>query len=251
MNNATGNDWKRIAGGAIDVAHMSHEDEVNADMVAYLKRLFPAPSDQSNLREALPPMDVNAEDLKRAKEYCDKFMAGQGSSLVSMKAREFCRERQLSDLRESHRKLQSELAAATRKLALIVDGAVCSDSLGVTGSEFSMCRWCGGGSSPGKGDFSHNVGCLMDDDVLTAQVNAMWEQAEESLVDQLTDRAERAEAELAAATAQAALLREMAQASLRVTDCEGDCESKTCAHYRLGVLLAALTPQGAEKGGDG
>lgn len=46
--------------------------------------------------QALPPMDVTAEDLRRADEYCDRFMAGQGRSNATMKARELCRERQLA-----------------------------------------------------------------------------------------------------------------------------------------------------------
>ena len=69
-----------------------------------------------------------------------------------------------------------KLAAAQKKLAVIFDSAVYSDSLGVHGSDFSVCRWCGGGSSPGKGDFEHNDGCLMDDDLLEQKVKEVWEE---------------------------------------------------------------------------
>jgi hypothetical protein len=74
---------------------------------------------------------------------------------------------------------ESKLSEAQRKLAVIFDAAVYSDSLGVHGSDFSVCRWCGGGSSPGKGDFKHNDGCLMDDGVLDQAVKEVWEEVPE------------------------------------------------------------------------
>lgn len=68
---------------------------------------------------------------------------------------------------------------AEKKLALIFDQCCYSDSLGVIGSDFSVCRWCGGGSSPGKSDFKHNEGCLFDDDALEKQVAGVWEEVPE------------------------------------------------------------------------
>lgn len=98
------------------------------------------------------------------------------------------------------RQVQVELEEARKHLALIVDDAVYSDSLGVEGSGFSVCRWCGGGSSPGKGDFAHNHGCIFEDGKLEEMSAQVWEKAEESLLAQLEDRAESAEQKLAVTT---------------------------------------------------
>lgn len=98
------------------------------------------------------------------------------------------------------RQVQAELEEARKHLTLIVDDAVYSDSLGVEGSGFSVCRWCGGGSSPGKGDFAHNHGCIFEDGKLEEMSAQVWEKAEESLLAQLEDRAESAEQKLAVTT---------------------------------------------------
>jgi hypothetical protein len=70
--------------------------------------------------------------------------------------------------------MREESTAYKRRLAILFDEAVYGDSLGVQGSEFTVCLWCGGGSSPGKGDFAHNRGCLFDDDALEKKVLDVW-----------------------------------------------------------------------------
>jgi hypothetical protein len=77
--------------------------------------------------------------------------------------------------------LEAEVLLLKKKLALIFDQSCYSDSLGVIGSGFSVCRWCGGGSGPGGNPgFSHNQGCLMDDDQLEKRVADVWELHEEA-----------------------------------------------------------------------
>ncbi len=76
-------------------------------------------------------------------------------------------------------KLETELRDTKQKLALLFDSSCYSDSLGVEGSSFTVCRWCGGGSSPGKSDFTHNTECLFDDDALEQRVNGVWEEVPE------------------------------------------------------------------------
>lgn len=53
--------------------------------------------------------------------------------------------------------LKAECAQFKRKLAVLFDEVNLRDSLGVPGSDFATCRWCGGGSYPGNG-YKHNNG---------------------------------------------------------------------------------------------
>lgn len=90
------------------------------------------------------------------------------------------REAQLSTTLASLAQSEAERERLQRKLALIFDQSCYSDSLGVEGSSFLVCRWCGGGSGPGgKPAFSHNKGCLLDNDELEKEVAGVWEEVPE------------------------------------------------------------------------
>ena len=73
--------------------------------------------------------------------------------------------------------LESDAQQYKRKLAVLFDESTYSDSYGVEGSSFGVCRWCGGGSGPGgSAPFKHNAGCLFDDDALEAKVRDVWDE---------------------------------------------------------------------------
>lgn len=99
--------------------------------------------------------------------------------------------------------LEQERDEYKRKLALIFDQSCYSDSLGVPGSGFSVCRWCGGGSGPGGSPpFTHNNDCLMDDSVLERKVSEIWNHDTEIECLKLTKELATAEEKLSALQAQ-------------------------------------------------
>jgi hypothetical protein len=113
-----------------------------------------------------------------------------------------------------------------RKLAIIFDQSCYSDSLGVVGSDFSVCRWCGGGSGPGgKPSFTHNADCLMDDSVLEQKVQGVWNHDTEVECYELTK--ELASQRTARQTAEGLLAEanaKIARMSAPVSDEEWDAE---------------------------
>lgn len=72
--------------------------------------------------------------------------------------------------------LESSLRDIERKLAVIFDDVIYSDSYGVPGSSFSVCRWCAGGSGPGGNPgFRHNPNCLFEDGALESKIEEHWD----------------------------------------------------------------------------
>jgi hypothetical protein len=99
----------------------------------------------------------------------------------------------IADLETTCAYQEAELADASllkKKLAVLFDNSCYGDSLGVDGSSFTVCRWCGGGSGPGGNPgFKHNDGCLFDDDALEKKVADVWEEVPELEAELATERA--------------------------------------------------------------
>ena len=84
----------------------------------------------------------------------------------------------------SNRELREQVEPLKRKLAVLFDQSCYSDSLGVEGSSFSVCRWCGGGSGPGgSSPFKHGLGCLFDDGELENRVADVWQESDGELAE--------------------------------------------------------------------
>jgi hypothetical protein len=140
----------------------------------------PLVTEPPSVGQELPPLRFEYSDLKAKKEWeADIKDVYTNHVPVSWYA---CRERQLLEWKARAEAAESELASLreqneelARKLAVIFDQSCYSDSLGVPGSDFTVCRWCGGGSSPGRGDFKHKDACLMDNDALEEKVSHVWE----------------------------------------------------------------------------
>jgi hypothetical protein len=159
----------------------------------------------------LPPLDITTEDCQRAKSIA---IANDFDTICMWIA---CRERQIADSLERERNLTRERDSYARKIAIIFDESTYSDSLGVEQSGFSVCRWCGGGSSPGRGDFRHKTPCLLDDEELEKKVSYVWE-IEKASDDRITEpEAERDRL-------REALIRAERKLSAYVGVCKGDKE---------------------------
>ena len=66
---------------------------------------------------------------------------------------------------------------AKRQLAIICDEVVYTDSYGVEGSDFQVCRWCGGGSGPGGNPpFTHMDSCLFSMGILAGRVADVFQE---------------------------------------------------------------------------
>jgi hypothetical protein len=73
-----------------------------------------------------------------------------------------------------------DLQELKRWIATLFDQVTYSDSYGVEGSSFSVCRWCGGGSGPGgTAPFRHNDGCMFENDALEKKVADVWQEVPE------------------------------------------------------------------------
>lgn len=76
--------------------------------------------------------------------------------------------------------IPEDLKELRRWIAVLFDSVTYSDSYGVEGSSFSVCRWCGGGSGPGpSAPFKHNRDCIFDNDDLEKRVQGAWEEVPE------------------------------------------------------------------------
>lgn len=117
-------------------------------------------------KKEIPGWVVNA-----AREICDEVGEPQfqwASEIIAKHAPAYS-AKDISNLKQENIDMK-------RKLAIIFDECCFSDSLGVPGSSFSVCRWCGGESSPGQADFKHTPGCLMEDEALEEKVRCLWEE---------------------------------------------------------------------------
>ena len=97
----------------------------------------------------------------------------------------------------------NESQQTKQKLAIICDQVMFTDSLGVQGSDFVVCRWCGGSSAPGRGSVDHKEDCLFADGVLGQSVSDAWEE-----VPQLKKELDSAQTELEQEKAESQRLRE-------------------------------------------
>lgn len=128
--------------------------------------------------------DAKIEDLEAEVR---EVRLGNLAMACECRTEEACAYLKRAELAEAERDaLKAERDVLAKKLAVIFDEGCYSDSLGVHGSDFTVCRWCDGGSVPGGNPgFKHNDGCLLDDTALEEKVHAACDEKLRTLKSQL------------------------------------------------------------------